>query len=514
MQSKPLSITTCNIVSYLYLQNMPCKRKDIVDAVEDTPKHVANSLRTLMRLEIVKQVMRGYYILQPHIQFNSELDYAMLGLKNRNLRKGLLSLSNIYIYNYRDTIILSPSSNIYSHTLSLTLGDTPSDTVKGIVDGNSKGDSAGYIPTPYRQSSPIEDVYTLPIAAIDNCNVGGVGGKNNPFSSTEITGQVDEMALVLDLCGSSTLREDGEVKGKCPLHSEQTPSFYYNLNNSAFVCFGCGLKGRGIFTLLEKLGYEGEELLDFAYTYAVEGMQGERVERREDNGLLHAQEKHREYEHEIVQIRAWAEHGYAGFESDWLHGQETPEALYMFNRGILPDALMHFGVSVLKHVRDYRLYFPLALNGVVYGYQRRTLRSGKYVPKYLTMAGMDKTEHVYGEISVSDGQETVLLCEGVTDMLVAWQRGLKNVSTSLGASVSDAQASELASLGVKRVIHAAHPDSAGDSAYLMAKQLLVSYGIESQRLVLTTDIADSTCADFLQAYRDAETSFSQFSEIG
>lgn len=31
--------------------------------------------------------------------------------------------------------------------------------------------------------------------------------------------------------------------GLCPIHSEQTPSFWVNVRDETFHCFGCGAKG-------------------------------------------------------------------------------------------------------------------------------------------------------------------------------------------------------------------------------------------------------------------------------
>lgn len=44
----------------------------------------------------------------------------------------------------------------------------------------------------------------------------------------------------------------GEWRGLCPLHAEDTPSFYVNAEKDAWVCFGCGAGG-GYAALFEAL---------------------------------------------------------------------------------------------------------------------------------------------------------------------------------------------------------------------------------------------------------------------
>ena len=50
------------------------------------------------------------------------------------------------------------------------------------------------------------------------------------------------------------LAKDGRtsMKGFCPFHSENTPSFSINLNKNLYHCFGCNRGGDGISFIMEK----------------------------------------------------------------------------------------------------------------------------------------------------------------------------------------------------------------------------------------------------------------------
>ncbi len=51
-----------------------------------------------------------------------------------------------------------------------------------------------------------------------------------------------------------------DIKIKCPLHSERTPSFVLYKNNT-FHCFGCNVHGQGAIDFCVELGYSFVEAL-------------------------------------------------------------------------------------------------------------------------------------------------------------------------------------------------------------------------------------------------------------
>ena len=534
-------------------------RSEIINAVQDTPRHVTNSLTTLVRHELVVKVKRNQYAVYLNIIITSELDGAVLGLQD----------SNLYGYLY-EKVMLSVDTTVYNTEVRVRVKNTE------VMIGNKQG----YI-TPLVVKTPVHStlfkdtvpctpvsiqyiqtvitdtdilvtditdtdislvnntcVDTVRLLSLDNSVpvtstiVGEEGcGDNNHLSETtekgplsfpdpHWTGLMDLPAFFANICGVPALDPTvTKFTALCLFHSERTPSFTVNVVTGLWGCFGCGVHGRGMFELLDALGYDGQELLDFAYDYSLDVAPDD--ERRakvlaREQQLDRVTDSKRQYDNEIGMVRDWYANGYGGANvvTDWTHGLATPERDYLFTRGIMPDALQHFKAAVFLNLPDHRLYFPLALNGVVYGYQRRDIRDSKHTPKYLTMTGMEKSHHVYGELMAPSDfrgeQQVALVVEGVTDMLVAFQRGLLAVCATLGAIVSDEQVQELAGLGITRVIHATHPDAAGDTAFALGRVAFAGVGIESVRLGLDTDIADSRRDDFLDAYADALTSFTSF----
>lgn len=49
-------------------------------------------------------------------------------------------------------------------------------------------------------------------------------------------------------------RNGTEYSGRCPFHDDHNPSLYVNPEKNAWICFGCGAKGRGAESFLKRLG--------------------------------------------------------------------------------------------------------------------------------------------------------------------------------------------------------------------------------------------------------------------
>ena len=70
---------------------------------------------------------------------------------------------------------------------------------------------------------------------------------------------------------------DVDLRAKCPLHDENTPSFRYYPDTNSYYCWGCASGGNVInlhMNFMEKLNGKGitrEEAVDFLYNYFVVG---------------------------------------------------------------------------------------------------------------------------------------------------------------------------------------------------------------------------------------------------
>jgi DNA primase len=60
--------------------------------------------------------------------------------------------------------------------------------------------------------------------------------------------------LLIDVFGDYTtlVKTGGKLWGLCPMHAEETPSFYIDAKRNTWHCFGCEKSGE-VGTLLDKL---------------------------------------------------------------------------------------------------------------------------------------------------------------------------------------------------------------------------------------------------------------------
>ncbi len=178
---------------------------------------------------------------------------------------------------------------------------------------------------------------------------------------------------------------------------------------------------------------------------------------------------------------------------------------YLLSRGFLSRTLNHYKVCVVKH-GNYQVLLPLYFSNTylceeVYGYQLRTTDS--YVtPKYLTMWGVEKQQHLYGV--VQSNCEVILVTEGRLDGMMAYQYN-SNISevSILGCVISDVQAKLLADLKPKVIIGGFDMDDAGNRASSELRRKMMNYNVSVVNLVLPrNDIASCRKEEFLRSWRE------------
>lgn len=302
----------------------------------------------------------------------------------------------------------------------------------------------------------------------------------------------------LDKAGAS-------FKGRCPFHSEKTPSFFVSSARQSYYCFGCGAKG-DVFTFVQEL--EGlsfrEALKSLAERAGVEltNRPESAKARSEKETLLQALEIATQFfENELgksdaaqsyiasrgitpASIKKWRL-GYAPAEWRALYS-------YMMNLGFKKEVLIKAGL--VKVVADSsgrepydvfrdRVVFPLSdSNGEVIAFSGRALAKDA-VPKYLNSPDtplFTKSEVLYG---LDKAKEKIrkanyaVLVEGQVDLVLSHQTGVENTVASSGTAFTAAHLERLKRLS-KRIILAFDGDSAGEKAGEKATELALSLGLE------------------------------------
>lgn len=342
----------------------------------------------------------------------------------------------------------------------------------------------------------------------------------------EIRQRCDMAALVGEYLA---LEKRGKnMLGLCPFHSEKTPSFTVSPEKQLFHCFGCGASGN-VFNFTMKM-----ENLDFPE--AVRFLARKTGVKIPETGTAGGETSR--MKEQIFSLNRMA----ADFFSAQLRtpaGKKVAE--YLLERGIERESSELFGLgyappgwrtlldfaqkkgidagrllkaglvstgrdgSFYDRFRD-RLVFPIFdLNGKIVGFGARALGKGeKSGPKYLNSpetAVFKKGSSLYGlHLARQQIRErrTAVIVEGYTDVITAYQAGIKNVVASLGTALTPAQGRLIRSQ-VKKVIIAYDADSAGEAATLRGLKVLQDSGC----LVEVADLPEGSDPDGLIRQRGA-----------
>ena len=314
-----------------------------------------------------------------------------------------------------------------------------------------------------------------------------------------------------DLVGRYTeLRRQGgsQLMALCPFHEERSPSFSVDPVNKVFHCFGCNVSGDvyRFVELREGLDFKGSmEWLADRYGVALE------VADEDPRDAARRAARAR-----LLELLERTATFYARYL--WESAEAEPAREYLRSRGLEEGTLREFRVgyapsrwdTVLLASRragfsnrevadaglatgggDKRLYdrfrrrimFPLTdRRGAVLGFGARALGPDAK-PKYLNSSDgpvYHKGQHLFAaDIARAPATraQTVVLCEGYTDVLWMHQAGLKNTVGLMGTALTEDQVGELARLA-PTVLLALDADAAGQEAMLRAAKVAAGKKVE------------------------------------
>lgn len=260
-------------------------------------------------------------------------------------------------------------------------------------------------------------------------------------------------------------------KAICPFHGEKTPSFMVSPEKQIWHCFGCG-EGGDIFGFVQKIeGVEFPEALRIlAKRAGVEITRQDPQLQNKKTRLLDVCKLTASYYHKVLLESSQAE-----FARNYLKDRDIDQdAIDRFKIGYSPDswdALTIFlkkkgyseeeiflaGLTVKKDkgVGYYdrfrgRLMFPIYdVHGNTVGFGARTLKQDEEGAKYINSPQTliyDKSSILYGldksKTSIRK-QGEVIIVEGYTDCISAYQADITNVVASSGTALTEGQVSLL-----------------------------------------------------------------------
>lgn len=338
-----------------------------------------------------------------------------------------------------------------------------------------------------------------------------------------------ERADIVAIVGEhTTLRRTGKsYSGLCPFHTERTPSFSVTPDGNFFNCFGCGASGDIYDFLMRTEGLAFPDAVEHlarrsAFTLRYEQMTaGEKRRLGERARLVEVTSASAEFFHTTLMSEVGApareylkSRGFGRDEAETFTLGYAPnewEALsrHLTGLGFGADELVASGMAVKTDrggLRDRfrgRLIFPIHdAGGDVIGFGGRVLPGLDYgdfdPPKYLNSSETPlyrKSRVLYGlyharsEIART---ESVLVCEGYTDVMALHQAGFTHAVATCGTAVGPEHL-RLVSRSARQVVLAFDGDAAGVKAAERAWEALRQVqaegsGVNVDLKVLTLDV--------------------------
>ena len=353
-----------------------------------------------------------------------------------------------------------------------------------------------------------------------------------------------ERADIVAVIGAHTklTRAGQRYKGLCPFHHEKTPSFSVDAAQGLYVCYGCH-EGGDVYRFLQKLEglsfVEAVEQLARQVGYTLRYEELSTTQQRalgERTGLLAANEAAAAFYHEQLLApvgeparrylksrgfgRGDAERFRIGFAgTDWDALVRHLKSRRFSERDIeRVDLAVRNSRGGLRDRFHARVVFPiLDPSSAVIGFGGRIVPGiepdNDRAPKYLNTSETPlyhKQKVLYGlswarpEIVRS---ETVLVCEGYTDVIALHKAGITNVVATCGTAVGEDHLRSLRKYA-RRIVLAFDSDEAGAQAAERAWRLAQDEDLELRVLVFPAgsdpaDVAMSRPAEEVRALVDA-----------
>jgi DNA primase len=323
-------------------------------------------------------------------------------------------------------------------------------------------------------------------------------------------------------------------KGRCPFHTEKTPSFFVSPTRQNYYCFGCGAKG-DIFTIvqeMESVDFKGA-LKTLADRAGVEIEYKSSGNKSEKDKLLQALEDATNFfQAELKknpEAQKYLESRGVSSESikSWRLGFAPNEWRLLFSHlsavGYSKEVLMKAGlvkqaVGEEKEKTPYdvfrgRIMFPLRdINSRVIAFSGRALDK-ETEPKYLNTPETSlftKSEVLYGLDKAKEDvrkKNYTVLVEGQLDLVMSHQAGVHNTVASSGTAFTQTHLEKLKRLS-PRLILAFDGDAAGEKASERSSILGLSLGMEVKITELPegkdpADLVKNSVEDWKEVLRKA-----------
>ena len=294
--------------------------------------------------------------------------------------------------------------------------------------------------------------------------------------------------------------------GRCPFHTEKTPSFTVSAEKQVYHCFGCG-KGGNVYTFimeLEKVSFvEAVRSLAERVGIAIEADQRADQEATENEQLYEACRAAGKFFYASL-----TEAGEGKAALEYLHGRGfTDETIRAFGLGYSPKAWDALAQHLKREKHDLSFFLKAGLlrtrdDGSVYDYFRgramfpifsasgralafgaRKLYEDDQLGKYINSPETpiySKSRVLYGlfqaKEAIREGRNAIMV-EGYADMVSLYQGGVRNVVASSGTALTAEQV-QLVHRYADELTLVYDADAAGSGATLRGLDIALENGLD------------------------------------
>ena len=224
-----------------------------------------------------------------------------------------------------------------------------------------------------------------------------------------------------------------EIQFKCPFHNDTNPSASFNTTDLVYNCFVCG--GGSLKYLTKQLGYEDISIQLEKLPPSITSLEKQLSDMGQTKSI----------DEDIF------EDNFHMIEDE----MECPD--YLLNR-VDYETVLNFDIHICDSYDSFyneRIIFP------IYSYNNRGFIARDYTEmkhqKYLFPKNMKKQEYLFGDMK----NDTVIIVEGVFDVMKLWEYGYYSCVATMGVTIGDIQVEMMIKNGIKNVILMPDGDDAG-----------------------------------------------------
>ena len=271
-----------------------------------------------------------------------------------------------------------------------------------------------------------------------------------------------------------------QLKGMCPLHKDNKPSFFVNTSRGVFYCHGCH-KGGDVITFVqeaERVDFkEAVMFLSDKYGLDINGFNAETPLRKQ---YLHNLQKY-------AVSNLWSDEGDEALH--YLRSRALDEDhVELHGIGFLPDTIQTRMLLRSQYADELglrrligRITFPFYSGaGSIIGYGGRGL-TDNVTPKYTNTtnnARFQKSKCLFGfNAAKKQDIDLVVVAEGYLDVLAINEAGILSAVATCGTALTEEHAKKISNRW-NEVVLCMDSDPAGISAVMRSIPLLYKHGLK------------------------------------